>query len=686
LTAPPLRGGSLRTVGVASPRSGTSAFGQFTRYVNGRTGCDSLNGQSPATAYQSITRALQEAATNLSVPWTIMVAGVLDPASTYTNLIYIVYDDVAGPHPDPCTLAPAPAECLPLPMLKEVSLVWDVANSDPFPAPPPPAVPVDTPARPIIRGTVGQMSGTLGPLLRFTNTPPNCTGITVPYSPGPTVVSLEGLRFEGGNPAIDILDNPSGVVQPSLLDLQFDQGRRAISVIATTGQINPQVTRCFFLLAPVGGTIPPGVNPPVLEFVFLQPTGASSGIGGQFNQCTFKVVDTPTINLKVNNAIVANPSGGTISTLFTNSLFEGSDAYGITSGLGIGIEFVFLLSPAPANTSQFTSTVSGSTFRKCLNAGVAILANASLGTTASNASALTISGCQFYESGTTLAPGTPGGQILLDIGAGQRITTTVSGNSFFASPLSGIFLRNQTPHLSGNVPGLLSLDISQNDIRYQGGDGIHLEAIEVVVSGPLSRNKIFDNGGDGIENYAFVPPGGFIESTSIPDIVNNMVGHNGGDGINNHSASSNPTVKAAAAPRITHDTIALNLGWGLNNPSGDVFKIWNSVFDGNALGDMNIPPGFEVNNVFWTRFGTASATGPPNNNTTLPPGLINPAHPVHDFRLMLTPTPSYMIDMASLRPPALPAVDHFGNPRQVEHIGIGNDGANFADKGAHEVQ
>jgi hypothetical protein len=653
-----------------SPRA--SAQPLPTLYVNARTGSDSNDGLSPTVGtppsgpVKTIGRALVLASGSLSAPRSILIAGV---ANVFGNPI--PYDDTVN------------GECFPLPMLSQVSLVWDQSNSDTLPTDPP------SKALAILR-----KNPPLGPILRFSSAIPTCPP-SLPYTPGAGAVQLDGLFFEGGHPAVEIFDNPAGPVRPLLTNVSFQRGITAVSVSAPTSAITPTFSRCSFTRVPEGASPPPGAGGTSDFLLNLETPGpaATGTIAATISDCTFLAAGTapspssPGVDLKTRYAVrVSLPDGaGSITASVTGSLFVGSaNNYGLLTGVETSLRHA----QAGANPGRFDVSVSGSTFLDCREPCVNMLTVPYPGASAGAKSSLQVSDSSFSQPGIPGA-GLAGGQVTLDFGAGHRANVQIIGNQFTKSPRDAINLGSSTPNVLAATEGDLELVITQNAIKEQGGDGIELHPSATIVKGLISRNDILDGIGNGIDNH---PEGASSLTTSCNvDLVNNMIGYNGGHGIINRATQAGGAGAVSAMARPSFNTVVGNTGFGLQNAAYiaaalPIFQVWDSIFYNNVAGDINTGPGGTLpeSNIFWTRF----AVPPPtiNSNTALLPQLTNPGG--RDFSLQ---PGSPMIDMADSTAPAVTSVDFFGNPRLKDHCGVGSEGRacggtslNFADKGAHE--
>ncbi len=668
---------------------GSVGFSQTlpTLYVHGGLGNNTNNGQFPPPGappngpVQTITRALELASANTTAPRTIMIAGFVDAM----GLTVVPYDDQPGPFG-------SPGECFPLPMLSQVSLVWDQANSDSLPTTPP------TPARPIVlRASTAPPPASPPSLIRFTNAanpPPGCIGpAPFPlYTVGASPVSISGLQFNGGFTTIEILDSPSGIVRPSLTNLFFRWGLRPVLVRTVTGAINPTISGCE--LGRDGFSAPPwAIGTTTGGLVELTLAGSGS-IGGSIDNCRFVAEGSPgfdaTTGAGVDLTIPAGPTIGLISTAISNSVFEGTPAgvLGGTNGLQVGIRINEANAAGP-NSGRFGSSVTGCSFDSCREYAILFRATPAPGGSSTTGSTLNISGCDLYRSGTTLAPGAAQGQIWIDFGAGHSATVSASGCKIADSPRSGFYTSTTTYAGSGTTPGYLTTSVVGCKIAGHGGAAVYVGVAETTLRGGVHRTEVSNNEAGGIVHVA--GPNAFSNPNPAPtntnfDIINNMIVDNGlttgapGVRITTVRPAGSAAVVSATV-RPTHNTIAGNGGAGLGNTTVNAtlatVNVWNTIFYNNTGGDFYGIQ--EYPNTFWCRFDAfPQYGGSPNFNTNYPPGFVGPG----DFRLGPN---SMMRDHASLDPPGRPTLDFFGNPRRVDIIGVPIDGADFADKGAHEV-
>ncbi len=176
-----------------------ASVGSQTVFVDVKAGDDRNLGRTPETSVQTITRALGIASANLTVPWTIRVAGRVDEEGAL-----LAYDE------DPCTSPPS-RECFPLPMLRGVSLVWDQENSDVVSSGP--DFEGFAAVRPLVRSTSGPTM-----LVELSPSPGAravCSPVLEPFDPTGGRLTLSGLGFEGGEPGdLDLGQPPRDCLGP----------------------------------------------------------------------------------------------------------------------------------------------------------------------------------------------------------------------------------------------------------------------------------------------------------------------------------------------------------------------------------------------------------------------------------------------------------------------------------------
>jgi hypothetical protein len=174
-----------------------------TVFVNVKHGDDANFGGTPERAVQTITRALEVAACDPTIPWTIRVAGAVDREGKV-----VAYDDDAA-------TCPPSKESFPLSMLSGISLVWDRDNSAVVPTGPD-GEEFDF-VRPLVRTAFG-----LSTLVEFSPRAlpgsGNSPGLPA-LQPRNSRVTLSGLDFEGGDPTISIHDNSREAVSVCLRDV-----------------------------------------------------------------------------------------------------------------------------------------------------------------------------------------------------------------------------------------------------------------------------------------------------------------------------------------------------------------------------------------------------------------------------------------------------------------------------------
>ncbi len=218
-------------------------------FVNVKHGDDANFGGTPERAVQTITRALEIAAFNLTIPWTIRVAGAVD-----RDGIVLAYDDDAG-------TVPPSRECFPLSMLPGVSLVWDQDNSDVVPTGPD-GEEFDF-VRPLVRTVFGA-----GVLVEFSpHALPGgvCSPVVQAFEPTGARVTLSGLDFEGGDPTISIRDNPREPVSVMLKDVAVRTRGNGVEALASAFEIALEIRRSRFELLPLA---PYAVPQPTLPLDF----------------------------------------------------------------------------------------------------------------------------------------------------------------------------------------------------------------------------------------------------------------------------------------------------------------------------------------------------------------------------------------------------------------------------------
>ncbi len=613
-------------------------------FVNIETGNDVNLGQTAATAVQTITRALQIAAGNLTISWKIQVAGRTDNTGTV-----LAYDDNSG-------TTPPSAETFPLQMLRDVTLVWDQANSELLPGAPPVL------ARPLIQST--------GAFL------PTLVEFSFPGAAPNAPVTVSGIDFEGGQPAVSIPGNPNGAVAVVLKDVRIRDSERCVLSDAGASEVDVKLISSLFELEPPVPTSIVG-NQPLVEVRAGFSTGSVTLL---VDGCSFRATGNiaPPGGLRLLAGADASLTARVVASLFV----------GGPNGLPVGIDLVTaLLSAGAPDLLRVDATVSGCTFQDCSDQGMRFQFTSTGGAGAAGDSALSVTGCTFDGNGGPA-------QLSYDVWSGNRLTLGATSNRFLPSgttPLAtdGILLVNNVSGIYTTGPtSTVSVDFSQNLIRDQKGDGIRIVAGQMAITGTISRNQVSDCLGDGIDHSA-VWNLGAQACTSTVSIVNNMIGFNGGNGILNHVFSPGGVPAGAAlvaAPTgVTHNTVYQNGLFGLQNqvdPAGlpmPAFPVYNSVFWLNASGDINTANLQELANIFFTDF--FGSTVPGNGNLSQPPMLQNPA--ARDLRLA---TGSPMRDVASLTPPASPPVDFDGNLRRIDLPGVGNNGplSAHADMGADE--
>ncbi len=685
-----------------------TALGQDI-YVHVRLGCDLWPGTAaPYQPVQTISRALCLATTH-ALPLTIWIAGGVAPGTGSR----VPYDDTAGPPTlpsTPCGGALAAGECFPLSMLSQVSLRWDVANSDDLPIATEP--PTTQKARPLIRP-----DGATSPvptLLQFTNSSnppsacpppaPTCSGSLPTYVPGPTAVTLGSLDFEAGFPAIDIRGVSGATVRPTLSDVRVQASQRSLRVSAQAGErIAPALSSCLFQLDPGSPGVPTGNLDPMVD---MMASGPGSSLAGSVSGCTFRAFgSTAAPNMPYSGLRLTAFQDGTVTTTVSGSLFDGAANLSplSPSGLQRGLALVVAMGP-PFNSPINSSSVSSSTFRLCGRIGAYMRMYAS-NVMAGATSSPSFSTNTFYSNGKDAQAGQAAAQLYLNVGPGNMVSPLISGNTFLPAPADGILLRNGAVTSYG-VAASAAITVTLNDIEAQA-DGIHIEATDLVVSGLIDRNRIIGSHADGIDNSAtYIAPSPLyppVACVSSPAIVGNFIGQTGGHGIFNHVNSPVvPPTPLAASPLISHNTVAGNDGNGLlsrADPGTPISlrptpAVWNSCFayhtsagtDDIVEFDPLNPSGTgieEAVGIFWTNFDTATILGGQNNNSAiLSPMFVDFSG--FDFSLA---SGSPMRDQASLTPPPpIPTVDIFGKPRQLDLAGVGFDGpgTSYADKGAHE--
>jgi hypothetical protein len=587
--------------------------GQGVVFAHARLGCDTNTGAA-GQPVQTLTRALQIAAGNPSIRWTINVAGAASGSAR------IPYDDRwnASAAPGGCPGIPLlqqGLETFPLQMRPQVSLVWDTTNSDSIGG---------LKVRPLVRKDVPFATGSL---LEF----------GAGYAAGASPVSLTSLDFEFADPtAIDVLTTVAGTVRPALTNLIVSDCTTGFRANTSSRTIVPTIASSTFELRP-STPAPPSTS----RFIDMRAQGSSNAVvGGSITDCTFSTDASKATYAGVQ--LGGSSDGRIVDLTIRNSLFRGGSA---TTPPNMGMNRgVFVSSGAfvnPATAPPVQMTVSGSTFTYCVGPidvslqtqpGVVDVANSSV----------TVSGNQFTGSfrgfGVPASPfSSAQGQVMLSGVQGKRITMWITGNTFGAATARAIDVRNLNSGGGSFIgpPGYVNLQIDRNVITNQALQGMLFLAQSLDIRGTVSRNKITDvTTWDGIYNYAISDAIG--AATSNVDLVNNVIAYTGRDGIRNKARQDSSFYPVQAIPRLTHDTVYHAGGSALNNLAGgalgtyQAFPVWSSIFRA-SVGGLDLAPGVVLgSNVQYCTVQYPIMTTYNNNNAS--PGFVNPASGISTSR------------------------------------------------------
>lgn len=647
---------------------------------------------------QTITRALHYVFCNPGPSYVVNLAGAFNPANP--NVV-LPYDDVAGPAPPTaCTVPGAICACPPaglcpntsvafgaevFPLVvrqKDVQIVWDQANSDAIGG---------VRVRPVVRTGAALPPPAGFPMLLHVR------GYASP--PGGATVSVRNLEFYGGY--VDLYAPAATGIQPTLDDVRVRESAPAVQLRAT-GILRPIVRRSTLTVQ----------SPALSAYIWPQNTAVINGttpgggtMGGDVTDATITGGNliTPFAN-QIRSAVrFAADGGGSITTRVDRATIASAQgsAPGVMSAFREGVWAGAFNAGSQESVSVVNSTMS-----------LMGVAGVRLETQDTNAFCYPmVVGCTI----TDVRGGSEGAISIVDgmgATAAMHIRGLISGNTLKSNLTNAVRVFQSGSF--GTMAGVFDLDVVQNVIEGNTGDGVQFEMANgtVLATSRIGDNLIRGNGGHAI-NHGVIPslcagPGGLFPCPAVsnPEISGNMMGFNTGDGIRNDGGGPLVVGTLEARPRVVWNTGPQNGGYAVNNiQTSHVFDVWNSILVGSGAGADWI--GLPGTSFSFCRASDASGNppvNPANPNFATLPGQIQlvynfaggqdmhlRANPAGTLCVMLA-APSYFHDRVTATPaPAVPARDFDGQTRVVDTQGVGHDSTGpcanpeIAECGADEI-
>ncbi|MEW6742303.1 MAG: right-handed parallel beta-helix repeat-containing protein [Planctomycetota bacterium] len=540
------------------------------------------------------------------------------------------------------TYSDASGETLPLEPRRGVSIVRDVAGSEP-------GVPV------VIESTLNATIIRIG------------THGLSDYSRS----RFQNLTIRNGGKGVEIVASATGqTVAPRFAFCLFDSNLEGIRALtdytqtAASGQtINPTIQSSTFTTSR---------NATSHVYFWAKEAWQGNKISGTIGMCTFTIDPAHALGgTQVTHAIKLRASdGSTVNPTITASSVRG---YGTGSGSG-GIQYGLVADSA--NRSAMPCTFSGGLIDGCRADGLLMK---SLNDADPPPAQPTIAASTISDNG--------GNGIMVYGGLNAYLSPEIENNQISGNGKHGVYvLANRG---LGVLPIRVAPTISKNTISSNGpatptlgiGNGIFLRNVEGTISGSILNNVIDSNRLNGIAIYGLQYAGTQTPRTET-QIANNLIkGHNSASVLGTGIAlwSYYP---AELWPKVVHNTITGNFfgikNWDApGNFHSQGFKVFNTILEGNdGGGDMGSDMDFAGGQVQFCNWRSGFGLG-----VTYFYNKHEDPHFLPDgFHLSIT---SPLIDAATETPPVYLELDFDGDPRTIDLIPPDTDKDN--DMGVDEV-